>query len=43
MGEVSVGSKYSASKHPLVPSDDVIKDHVTIPNASSLIVTFDLK
>lgn len=43
MGEVSVGSKYCTSKHPLATSDDVINDHVTIPNASSLSITFDSK
>ena len=43
MGEVSVGSKYCHSKHPLATSDDVTNDHVTIPNASSLVVTFDPK
>jgi len=42
MGEVSVGTKCCQSKHPL-SSDDVIEDHVTIPNASSLVVTFDPK
>jgi len=40
MGEVSVGTKCCQSKHP-VSSDDVVEDHVTIPNASSLVVTFD--
>lgn len=43
MGEVSVGTEYCNSKHPLASSDDVIEDHVTIPNASSLLVTFDSK
>ena len=40
MGEVSVGNKYCNSKQSLEPTGE---DHVTIPNASSLSITFDTK